>query len=161
MLSDGDSKSFDRLKEMDVYGKDIEISKEECINHVSKRMATALNNLVQECKSQKQSITGKGKLTKEKILKIQNYYGMANKDITLMNKIIFVILFHLTPTGSNPKQHRCPSGEHLWCFWNRAEAKGDIPGPHKEHETITVNVGKKLVPVFLRLTDDGLLERCK
>ena len=111
MLSDGGSKSFDRLKEMDVYGKDIKISKEECINHVSKRMATALNNLVQECKSQKQSITGK--LTKEKILKIQNYYGRAIKDnthdITLMKKRIFAILFHLTSTDSNPKHHHCPS----------------------------------------------------
>ena len=165
ILSDGDSKSFDFLKEIEVYGKDIKISKEECVNHVSKRMGTALNNLVQECRAQKQTISGKGKLTKEKIVKIQNYYGRAIKDNShdtlLMKKRIFAILFHLTSNDTNPKHHHCPAGDNSWCFWKRAEAKGDVPGPHKDHESIPVDVGRKLVPIFQRLTEDGLLQRCK
>ncbi|GFX60764.1 uncharacterized protein TNCV_4977401 [Trichonephila clavipes] len=42
LLSDGDSKSFLELKERDVYGSEAQIKKEECINHVSKRLRTAL-----------------------------------------------------------------------------------------------------------------------
>ena len=165
MLSDGDSKSFALLSELNVYGADIQIMKEECVNHVSKRMGTSLNKLVQDCKAQKQPITGKGKLTKEKILKIQSYYGRAIKDnvndTLLMKKRIFAILFHLTSTDTNPKHQHCPPGEKSWCFWNREEAKGKIPGPHKEHERIPVDIGRKLVPIFQRLSEDSLLQRCK
>ena len=42
MLSDGDSKSFALLSELNIYGADIQIMKEECVNHVSKRMGTSL-----------------------------------------------------------------------------------------------------------------------
>ena len=164
MLSDGDSKSFEHLKQNEVYGKEVEIFKEECVNHVSKRMGTALNNVIQDCKAQRQSISGKGKLTKEKVLKIQNYYGRAIKDNAhdpaLAKKRIFAILFHLTSTDRNPKHVHCPPGENSWCFWQRAIARQENPGPHKEHETIAEDIGKKLVPIFQRLTDDSLLRRC-
>ena len=165
MLSDGDSKSFGLLSDMNVYGDNVQIVKEECVNHVSIRMGTSLNNLVQECKALKQPITGKGKLTKEKILIIQNYYGCAIKDnahdTLLMKKRIFAILFHLTSTDAHPKHHHCPPGERQWCFWKREEARGGNPGPHKEHESIPVDIGKKLVPIFQCLTEDSLLQRCK
>ena len=78
-MSDGDSKTYDNLVQNKVYGE-TEIKKEECVNHVAKRMGTALNNLVAQGKAQKDSISGKGKLTKDKIIKIQNYYGRAIKD---------------------------------------------------------------------------------
>ena len=111
------------------------------------------------------SIAGKGKLTKEKILKIQNYYGRAIKDNShdtlLMRKRIFAILFHLTSTDSHPKHNHYPPRERSWCFWKREEAKRGNPGPHKEHRSIPVDVGKKLVPIFQRLTEDSLLQRCK
>ena len=78
-MSDGDSKTYDNLVQNKVYGE-IEIKKKECENHVAKRMGTALNNLVAQGKAQKDSISAKGKLTKDKIIKIQNYYGRAIKD---------------------------------------------------------------------------------
>ncbi len=131
MLSDGDSKAYDLLVESKVYG-DIQITKEECVNHVSKRMGTALNNLTQQCKAQKNSIGGKGKLTKEKIIKIQNYYGRAIKDNAgdpiLMKKRIFAILYHMSSTDTNPKHVHCPPGDKSWCFWQRAIAKEEQPG---------------------------------
>ena len=90
--------------------------------------------------SQKQSISGKGKLTKEKVLKIQNYYGRVIKDNAhdpaFAKKRMFAILFHLTSTDSNPKHVHCPPREKSWCFWQRAIARQENPGPHKEHETI-------------------------
>ena len=63
MLCDGDSKSYDAVVEAAVYGEDVLISKEDCINHVSKRMGTALRNLVASSRAQKESISGKGTLS--------------------------------------------------------------------------------------------------
>ena len=163
ILSDGDSKSFLALAESNMYG-DIAIHKEECVNHVSKRMGTALRNLIDDCKSRKESISGKGKLTAVKITKIQNYYGRAIKDhcndIELMKKRIYAILFHMSSSHLFPKHHHCPPGEKSWCFWQRAIAKGSTPGSHSEHETLSPDVGQKLVPIFRRLTEENLLKRC-
>ena len=165
MLCDGDSKSYHYIVEREVYGKDVAIKKEECINHVSKRMGTALRNLKEQCTAKGESIGGKGKLTNYLITKIQNYYGRAIKDnhtdIRLMKQRIFAILFHLTSTDRTPRHMHCPSGEKSWCFWKRAEAKKETPGPHKDHETVPNEVGKKMVSIFQRLTDDELLQRCR
>ena len=90
MLSDGDSKAHEQPVSSKVYGDEHIVEKEECVNHVAKRMGTALNNIVAEAKSQGSSVSGKGKVTKGKILMIQNYYGRAIKDnagdIKLMKK---------------------------------------------------------------------------
>ena len=37
---------------------------------------------------------------------------------------------------------------------------GKDPGDHKNHETLPVEVGKALVPIFKRLSDGDLLRRC-
>ena len=165
MLSDGDSKAYDTISTMEVYGKDKTVDKEECINHVSKRMGTALRNLVAEAKAKKKPIGGRGKLTKETMTKIQNYYGRAIKDnsgdTSMMKKRIFAILFHLSSTDAAPKHVHCPPGEQSWYFWQRAVAKGEVPGKHKEHEGLPVEIGQKLVPIFQRLIEESLLERCK
>ena len=44
MLSDGDAMTFNHLSGLQVY-RDVELQKEECINHVSKRLGTALRKL--------------------------------------------------------------------------------------------------------------------
>ncbi|GFX71280.1 uncharacterized protein TNCV_3410501 [Trichonephila clavipes] len=42
LLSDGDAKTYQYLNTKEVYGPEIKIKKEECINHVSKRLGTSL-----------------------------------------------------------------------------------------------------------------------
>ena len=164
ILSDGDSKAFDAVTSLNPYGTGVQIQKEDCVNHVSKRMGTALRNLVAISKAQKVQLSGKGKLTQEKITKIQNYYGRAIKDnscdIQLLKKRIMAILLHLSSTNKMPKHMHCPPGEHSWCFWQRAIAKSTVPESHEEHETLPPDIGKKLVPIFLRLSDEALLKRC-
>ena len=164
MLSDGDSKAYDAVCEANVYGSQIEIEKEDCINHVAKRMGTALRKLVSVAKAQRATITGKGKLTNIKIKKIQNYYGKAIKtyssDVPLLQKRIMGILLHLSSTDEQPKHAHCPPGVSSWCFWQRAIAKSEEPGSHTGHETLPVDIGKKLVPIFQRLSDPKLLSRC-
>nr|KAG5694518.1 hypothetical protein BaRGS_030393 [Batillaria attramentaria] len=79
MLGDGDTKTHAKLLEEDVYnGRPIE--KIECVNHVTKRLGTALRTLVEKRKAQGQPIGGRGKLTAERIKKLTNYYGRAIKD---------------------------------------------------------------------------------
>ena len=70
MLCDGDSKAFDAETDLNVYGPGNLIQKEDCINHVSKRMGTALTNLVASSKAQKDSVSGKGNLTLQKVAKM-------------------------------------------------------------------------------------------
>ena len=164
MLSDGDSKAFDALTALNVYGEKKPIEKEECINHVSKRMGTALRTIVTASKAQKNSIAGKGKLTQTKMKRIQNYYGKAIKDhshdVKLCKKRIMAILFHLSSTDDMPKHVHCPEGAGSWCFWQRAKATGNVPGPHKDHDTLPPDVGSRLVPIFQRLSDEKLIQRC-
>ena len=49
MLCDGDSKSFDAICNSKVYG-DVQVTKEDCVNHISKRMGTALRKMSAEAK---------------------------------------------------------------------------------------------------------------
>jgi len=65
MLSDRDSKAYHAISTVEVYGKEKTIENEECINHISKRVGTALQYLVAEAKAQKKPIWERGKLTKE------------------------------------------------------------------------------------------------
>ena len=67
---------------------------------------------------------------------------------------------HMSSTNDSPKLIHCPPGTKSWCFWQRAKAAGKDPGDHKYHETLPVEVGNALVPIFRRLSNDGLLKRC-
>eukprot|EP00795_Rhopilema_esculentum_P009911 gene9911-18515_t len=97
MLCDGNSKSFKAVSDLHVYGKEKQITKEECVNHVSKRMGTALRKLIDTLKAERGSpISGKGKVTKDMVLRIQNCYGKTGKEhsnhVPLLKKRIFAIL---------------------------------------------------------------------
>jgi len=80
MLSDGDCKSYDGVA-LKPYGDEVRIDKEDCINHVSKRMGTVLCNLVATANAQQQSISGKGKLTHKKIKKTKT--AMEDQSMTI------------------------------------------------------------------------------
>ena len=73
MISDGDSKSYNAIKSLKYA-----VTKEECLNHVSKRMGTALRKV---WKMKVDGIVfggnGKGRLTKKKIEKLCTYYANA------------------------------------------------------------------------------------
>ena len=71
MIWDGDSKAFTA-----VNGLNYPVEKEECVNHVSKRLQSALRKIAKESRT-----TGgrsvSGKLTDKAIKKLQLYYGNA------------------------------------------------------------------------------------
>ena len=70
------------------------------------------------------------------------------------------ILLHMSSTDEHPKHVHCPTGKSSWCFWQRAIAKSEEPGNHTGHDTLPVEIGKKLIPIFHRLSNPKLLSRC-
>ncbi len=167
MLSDGDSKAFQHLKSIEVYGPSIAVSKEECINHVSKRLNTALRNTVKEWKVKKVTLGGKkaGSLKETTISKLQNYYRKAIKDnapdVAKMKSSIFATLFHCMSTDAKPQHNKCPQAKDSWCFFQRALAQGKKPKSHKSMKTtLSPEVVEKILPVYQRLASDEILSRC-
>lgn len=162
ILSDGDSKTYVKLLEKNIYGNNYKISKEECINHVSKRMSTALRKLKASSKSDGKNLGGRKKLTNETIDKMQNYYGRALKDnapdVTKMKNAVFSSLFHMISTDDEPHHTFCPIGIDSWCHFKRALEDPKFKKPHKP--TFSKDIGQAVLPVYQRLTNSDLLERC-
>ena len=102
LLSDGDAKTFAELTKIKPYGEDIEIDKEECVNHVSKTLGSALRNIVTDCR--KRGVTlgggggrGKGQLTQNAIRKLTIYYNRAirgSSSVDSMKKAVMASLHH-------------------------------------------------------------------
>ncbi|KAK4316358.1 hypothetical protein Pmani_012487 [Petrolisthes manimaculis] len=78
VISDGDSKAYSAIVNEKVYGE-VEITKDECTNHVSKRVGKAIRDYVQEKSKRGEGVGGRkrGSLTQVTIGKIQKYYTYA------------------------------------------------------------------------------------
>ena len=159
-LSDGDSKAHKAVCDLDIYPEPI--LKEECINHVHKRMGTALINLG---KQKKLGGKGYGRLTKEKAIQFQHYYRWAivNNvgDQDAMREAIWASLFHCVSTDESPQHDRCPSGPNSWCFYNKSIATDvEIP-PHSTQirHPLAASVVQEMVPVYEQMSDANLLKR--
>ncbi|GFY33957.1 uncharacterized protein TNCV_4596651 [Trichonephila clavipes] len=61
LLSDGDAKTYPYLNTKEVSGPEIKIKKEECVNHVSKRLGTTLRKAVKEWRARGVSLGGKSR----------------------------------------------------------------------------------------------------
>lgn len=167
VLCDGDAKTFQYLNEKKVYGKDVDIKKEECVNHVSKRLGTALRNKVKEWRTKGVTLGGKkqGSLTEATIVKLQNFYrkGIVDNapDVVKMKSSIFATLFHCMSTDAKPMHSKCPEGEFSWCFYNRAKASNKAQQMHKSMKTrLSEVVVEKIMPVYQRLASNEILQRC-
>lgn len=156
VLSDGDSRAYLALQEERVYGY-IPVEKEDCVNHVQKRMGTNLRTLLA-----KQSLSGKGKLTGDLINKLSSYYGWAlktHKDVDAMQRAVMATYYHVTSNDEVANHTLCPEGPNAWCKQNAAKARGE-PLP-KHPRNLPPHVCLALRPVYERLSDKKLLERCQ
>lgn len=167
VLSDGDAKTYQQLVKNSVYGPNVSIEKEECINHVAKRLGTALRNKVKEWRSKGVTLGGRkrGNLKDETITKLQNFYQKAIKDnapdIQSMRNSIFATLYHCMSTDKKPQHNKCPKGIKSWCFYQRAIASGETPQSHKFMKTyLSEAVVEKILPVYQRLASQEILSRC-
>ena len=162
VVSDGDSKGFSAVKELDPYGG-VAITKLECCNHVSKRLGNALLNASKDLKL---GGKGEGTLTKPKVLRLAHYFGKAiNRETTVedMRHAIFGTLRHCMSTDSHPQHSCCPDGEYSWCFYKRAIANDQpIPSYKSKMSTyLSESVVNKIKPTYQRLSTPELLEKCQ
>lgn len=161
MLGDGDAKTHQKLLNENVYDG-FPIEKIECVNHVTKRLGTALRALVDKRKAQGQPIGGKGKLTADRIKKLTNYYSRAIKDnsgnLDAMVNAVWASFFHTLSSDASHNHELCPDGPTSWCFFKRAQANNMEPRPHSKE--LPASVGEALKPVYQRLGDPQLLSRC-
>lgn len=161
VLCDGDSKAFSKVASLGLYDK--EVKKEDCINHVAKRMYAGLDAL----KKAKKGLGGKGKLTNVKMKQLTNYYACALKDnapdVPAMQRGVFATLLHSYSTDDEPRHTACPTGRDSWCHFNRSkalEAAGEPPASRPHKPAFSRELAKELVPVYNRLSRSDLLERC-
>ena len=156
-FGDGDSKGFAEVQ--NVYqDKGVTVEKKECVGHVQKRVGSALRKLKKTTKG----LGGKGKLTNAMIDRLQNYYGIAvrsnigNKD--KMKKAIHATLFHCASSKDNNYHVHCPDGSDSWCKFKRDKA--NRTSEYKAGPGLPKKVIKVVKPIFSRLSEDSLLDRC-
>jgi hypothetical protein len=160
VLCDGDSKTIAALKDLDPY--DEPITKEDCINHVAKRMFTAIERVKQGSKGTNNPLSGKGKLSVPTQKKLSAYYACQLKnnapDIVKMRQGVYASLFHSISTDDKPRHKQCPQGSESWCKYQRAIA--DKEDPPKHSPLFTPEIADHLLNVYDRMTQADLLERC-
>ena len=164
-IGDGDSKGYKEVCQAKPY-PDREVVKEECIGHIQKRMGKALRDLKKAKKGEKLSdglgIGGPGRLTDKLIDTLQTYYGLAirqhSNDLQPMAKAIWAGLLHRCSTDAKPQHHCCPDGIDSWCGYKRMEAGAQAKYHH--HNIIPKAVMEVIKPVYLRLADRSVLEKC-
>lgn len=122
------------------YGTDYPVVKEECLNHVSKRLGIRLRTL-------KKKLAEPGKLTDEVIDSMASYYattvrrfvekGGDRSRIKDLAAEIMATFLHISSCDKDPRHFLCPRGEDSWCFYKRAEARNEtIPS----HNTMKIRI---------------------
>lgn len=93
VLSDGDTNTYDKLCKLDPYNG-VPIEKEECINHMSKRLGTGLRELVKTEKAKGVTLGGKaeGSLKETTIMKLTTYYRLLHIFILLLYHFLYKFL---------------------------------------------------------------------
>ncbi|XP_075737571.1 uncharacterized protein LOC142777120 [Rhipicephalus microplus] len=153
-LSDGDSKAYAAVCEAQVYGSKA-VTKEDCTNHVAKRLGAALRKL-------KTPLPRGQKLSDKTIQRLQNYYQIAitsnRGSVRGMFCAIWASYFHSCSSNKANSHKFCPDGKESWCKQKRALALGE---PAPEHTPLLTKAqGKALLPTYKRLTDAKLLAHC-
>ncbi|XP_077502060.1 uncharacterized protein LOC144113044 [Amblyomma americanum] len=151
-LSDGDSKAYAAVAELDIYGS-VPVQKEDCTNHVAKRLGIALR---------KAKLPRGEKLKDKTIAKLQGYFQVAttsNKgNVRDMYCAVWASYFHSCSRDGASSHKFCPDGEMSWCKHKRALALGQPAPVHTP--ILSVSQGKAVLPIYERLTDEKLLQRC-
>ena len=164
-LGDGDSKSHKLLFQEVVYG-DVEVQKLECVGHVQKQLGSLLRSLKKRLETTPledgKPAGGRGRLTENRIDKLQVYFGKAIRQnthsIRAMQTAVMAIWHHDKSTDDNPDHDLWPEGENSWCGFQRDIAKGTSDYIHKN--PIPEAVANVILPTFEALSEESLLSRC-
>ena len=161
MVSNGDSKAHTKLLELQPYGPDEVIDKEDCINHVGKRLGAALRNLVSDYSKRGVTLGGRGRG------RLQIYYSTAirrAKTAEEMRRNILASVYHGYSTDDLPQHQFCLPCPDSWCFFKRSIGEHLYPtGHHKRvHTPLDYNLlHRYLEPIYDRLASLQLLRKCE
>lgn len=180
-VGDGDSSAYKAVCTLnDGQGPyDVPVIKEECINHVSKRLGTRLRKLKKETsetittktgRQMKRSLLGgASQLTDDIIDKLSRYYGKAIRDnvnntYQEMKAAILASYWHLCSTDKTPTHQFCPKDADSWCFYNRAKARKETPQTHAQKNLYLAKLPLEKLTlirgVYKDLVEENLLKRC-
>ncbi|GFX46970.1 uncharacterized protein TNCV_315931 [Trichonephila clavipes] len=135
--SDGECKKVQLLVSEKSVWFDILIKKNECINHVSKRLTTALRSTVKDCHAQGTSLgcIAHGSLKEATVKKLTTYYQKAffrnQGDMNGRKAAIYATLLHSISTDAKPQHSKCPEGENSWSFYESVITNGEKDSNHK------------------------------
>ena len=180
-IGDGDTATYGALLKLAPYGTQV-VEKEECLNHMGKRMGYRLKTFRNSLKRPTKTGTGRqlselgGLLTDYKIGKLQDYYAQALRGrsetpyttVEQMRDAVFASFFHALSTEDNQLHHLCPDSTELvnsWCFVKRHEADPSKPRRHHDEKPgFLTNIPEKHIPaimqIYIDLTTLTLLKRC-
>lgn len=170
LVGDGDTKTFLAVSTDNPYGDAYTVQKQECVNHVAKRLGTGLRNLKSTLSKKSIRIGGKakGSLTDTKIGLLQTYYTRAvrghNTSVEAMSKAIWASFYHSISTDVSPQHHYCEEGAASRCWYQRQIFQGISqpvnPSDHQSATFLNSTVAEHVKSVYERLTDPALLSRC-
>ena len=131
----------------------------------NRRLGAGLRKLKSQYGSKKladgKPIGGYGRLTGERIEKLQTYYGLAihrHKDnVNEMREEIWAGLYHTASSDENPQHQFCPKGPESWCKFHQAALKGEV---HHHSKPLPEAVVDILKPLYHQLSKDSILEGC-
>ena len=75
---------------------------------------------------------------------------------------MWATFYHAISTDETSQHDLCPVGDDIWCFYQKALATGQEPGPHRTNvgTPLSVDVAVRVKAVYERLPHDDLLTRC-
>ena len=131
MLCNGGARTFNHLSSLRVYG-DVELQKEECVNHVMKCLGTAQVGSIGKEGWRHARWGGFGKLKQTTIVQFTKYYGPAVRaHPNYIGGMQDAVLTAFESSADEKPQHnKCPLRADTWCFIQKARTTGQEPGPH-------------------------------
>ena len=91
------------------------------------------------------------------LLSLVKQSGKAKSILKIWQRNIWAILDHYSSTMDRPNHDKCPKRENSWCAYQRHISTGQRPAKW----SLTKAIVYVLNPSFIRLTNEGFLDRYK
>lgn len=145
VISDFNSSAYIAVKNLHdgngSYGEENQIAKEECINHVSKRLGTALRKFsnqvstevtVDGSKKRKKSHGDRIRLTERNHVPHAALWDRCKRGTfsAEMRDDILSSFYHHFSSDENSSHHLCPATKDSWCFY-KALANNETTKTHR------------------------------
>ena len=134
------------------------ILKEDCVNHVGKRLYNGIEKAKQNSKGSKQHLSGKGRIT-QKQLSVSYMQELKDgaPDVNNMQHAVMATLYHRMSTDECSQHQFCPEGGDSWCRYQVETSQGVVDWTYKHKVVIKPEYGEQLLPIYKRLSTPGML----